>query len=105
METERSSSGEGKSRRPTSVGPRIYTTGPVLDGEPPFWQSSIATETPAEAELAVAEQKKAGDDGVKVLGNISTKGYEAVLAAAARHEIPEIPVYDHAPTRLAWRTR
>lgn len=79
------------------VGPRIYTTGPILDGEPPFWQGSIPIQTPEEAEQEVAAQKKAGYDGVKVLANISPEAYEAVLAAAARHEIP---VYGHAPTRL-----
>jgi imidazolonepropionase-like amidohydrolase len=79
------------------VGPRIYTTGPVLDGEPPFWPGSISIETPEEAEQEVAAQKKAGYDGIKVLANISPEAYEAVLAAAARHEIP---VYGHAPTRL-----
>jgi imidazolonepropionase-like amidohydrolase len=79
------------------VGPRIYTTGPILDGEPPFWSGSVAIETPEEAEQAVAAQKKAGYDGVKILTAISPEAYEAVLAAAAKHEIP---VYGHAPIRL-----
>ncbi|MEN8375523.1 MAG: amidohydrolase family protein [Gemmatimonadota bacterium] len=79
------------------VGPRIYTTGPILDGEPPYWGGSIAIETPEEAEQEVAAQEEAGYDGIKVLANMSPEAYEAVLAAAARHEIR---VYGHAPSRL-----
>jgi imidazolonepropionase-like amidohydrolase len=79
------------------IGPRIYTTGPILDGEPPYWPGSVAIETREQAEQEVAAEKMAGYDGVKVLAGIPPEAYEAVLAAAGKHDIP---VYGHAPARL-----
>ena len=82
------------------LGPRIYTTGPILDGDPPFWQGSVPIETAGEAEAAVAAQKAAGYDAVKVLANLSPEAYASVLKAAAAHGLP---VYGHVPTRMDLR--
>src|SRR5262249_50501616 len=38
------------------LGPRIFTTGPLIDGKPPIWNGSAVVETPEEAERVVAEQ-------------------------------------------------
>lgn len=70
-------------------GPAIYTVGPYINE--PF------VTTPAEVERAVAEQKRAGYDFVKLHGNLSRDAY-ARLNAVARRE--GIRVIGHAPRNL-----
>ncbi len=45
------------------VGPTLYTSGPMLDGDPPIWPGvSVVVTTPEEARDIVVEQKRAGYD-------------------------------------------
>ena len=48
------------------LGPRIYSTGPITDGNPPVWRTSRTVETPAEAEDAVRSDKRDGYVAIKV---------------------------------------
>jgi len=84
-------------RRGDRFGPTIYTTGPILDGEPAYWPGSVVVTTPEEAERVVGEQREAGYDGVKVYDNLLPHVYEAIVAAAGKHDIP---VYGHTPLRV-----
>lgn len=79
------------------LGPTIYTTGPIIDGNPPLKKYYTVIETPEEAEKEVAAQKQAGYDAIKVLSNLSPEAYEAILAAAKKHNLP---VYGHVPKRI-----
>ncbi|MCA1560539.1 MAG: amidohydrolase family protein [Acidobacteria bacterium] len=76
------------------LGPTIYTTGPLIDGTPPIWNTSVVVETPEEAERVVADQKRAGYDFVKVYSMLSREAYAALFAAAGRHGIK---VVGHVP--------
>jgi imidazolonepropionase-like amidohydrolase len=76
------------------LGPTIYTTGSILDGNPPLKKYYTVIETPEEAEKEVAAQKQAGYDAIKVLSNLSPDVYEAILLAAKEHNLP---VYGHVP--------
>jgi hypothetical protein len=49
-------------------GPHIYSTGPVTDGNPPFWDGARIVETREQAEKAVRSDKQAGYIAVKVVG-------------------------------------
>ncbi len=79
------------------LGPTIYTTGPILDGDPPAYPGSAVITTPEQAVREVAAEKQAGYDGVKVLDNLLPDVYEAVLRAAKEQRLP---VYGHVPWRV-----
>lgn len=76
------------------LGPTIYTTGPILDGNPPSWPGSEVVETAEAARKAVAAHREAGYDFIKVLSGVSAEVYEAIIAAARTHEIH---VVGHVP--------
>lgn len=78
-------------------GPTIYTTGPILDGNPPAFPGSVVVTTPAQAAKEVEAEKEAGFDAIKVLDNLSPEVYGAILNAAQEHGLP---VYGHVPWRV-----
>jgi imidazolonepropionase-like amidohydrolase len=79
------------------IGPRIYSTGPITDGNPPVWESSRIVETPAQAEEAVRSDKQKGYVAIKVYSQLSKDGYNAIVAAARRQGLP---VVGHVPTSV-----
>jgi imidazolonepropionase-like amidohydrolase len=76
------------------VGPTIYTTGPIIDGNPPTGPGNTVVETPEQAAQVVAEHKKAGYDFIKVYDGLSLECYDAIIEAAAKHDIR---VVGHVP--------
>jgi len=48
------------------IGPRIYTSGPMLDGPKPRFPSSVVIATPEDAHRAVADLKQRGADFIKL---------------------------------------
>ena len=79
-------------------GPSIVTAGPLLDGSPPVQPDNTVVRTADEARAAVAEQKAAGYDFIKVYINLSTKAYEAILDEARKLGMP---VAGHVPRNSA----
>jgi imidazolonepropionase-like amidohydrolase len=79
------------------LGPRIFTTGPLIDGSPPIWHGSEVVDSAADAERVVAEQKAAGYDFLKVYSNLSPEAFDAIAAAARKHGLRMI---GHVPTRV-----
>jgi hypothetical protein len=67
------------------VGPRIYTAGPIVDGESPVWPGSVELVDPADAPRIAREQKEAGYDFLKPYSKLTAECYEA-LAVAAEEE-------------------
>src|ERR1700730_11891824 len=76
------------------TGPRIYTSGPMLDGPKPRFPSSIAITTPDDARRAVAELKRSGADFIKMQSLIPR---EAVFAVADEAKKQEIAFEGHVP--------
>ncbi|MEX0900289.1 MAG: amidohydrolase family protein [Gammaproteobacteria bacterium] len=62
------------------VSPRIYTSGPSLNGN--------SVPTPVAAREMVAEQKRAGYDFLKIHPGLDRPRYDAIVAAADEHDIP-----------------
>jgi hypothetical protein len=58
------------------LGPTIFTAGPIIDGNPPIWNTSKPVVTAQEAREEVAEEKKLGYDFVKVYNRLSLDAYE-----------------------------
>ncbi len=76
------------------IGPRIYTSGPMLDGRKPRFPSSLAIGTPEDAHRAVADLKRRGADFIKLQSLIPR---EAVFAIAEEAKKQEIAFEGHVP--------
>src|SRR6266478_7938676 len=76
------------------IGPRIRTSGPMLDGPKPRFPSSVAIATPDGARRAVADLKRHGADFIKLQSLISR---EAVFAIADEAKKQNIPFEGHVP--------
>lgn len=62
------------------IGPRLYTSGPSLNG------NSVAT--PEDGRRMVAGQKAAGYDFLKIHPGLDRARYDAIAAAAREHKLP-----------------
>jgi imidazolonepropionase-like amidohydrolase len=69
------------------VGPRIMTSGPMLDGPKPRFPSSIAIATPDDARKAVDNLKESGADFIKLQSLLSPEAVQAVADEARKQEI------------------
>jgi imidazolonepropionase-like amidohydrolase len=76
------------------VGPRIYSSGPMLDGPKPRFPSSVAIATADDARRAVANLKYRGADFIKLQSLIPR---DAVFAIADEARKREIPFEGHVP--------
>jgi imidazolonepropionase-like amidohydrolase len=75
-------------------GPTIYTTGPVMEGNPSNHPLMTIFKTPQEAEQSVARQKAQGYDSVKVYDHLNLETYRAIARAAKENGLP---VVGHVP--------
>ena len=69
------------------IGPRIRTSGPMLDGPKPRFPSSIAIATPEDGRRAVADLKRRGADFIKLQSLIPREGVFAIVEESKRQEI------------------
>lgn len=76
------------------LGPRILTSGPMLDGPKPRFPSSIAIATPEDGRRAVDTLKHSGADFIKLQSLIPR---EAVFAIAEEARKQEMPFEGHVP--------
>lgn len=76
------------------IGPRIWTSGPMLDGNKPRFPSSLAVGTPEQGRAAVDELKRRGADFIKLQSLLSA---ETVMAVAEEAKKEEIPFEGHVP--------
>jgi imidazolonepropionase-like amidohydrolase len=81
-------------------GPRIFTTGPIMDGPIPIWPGSKVLETPEEARKAVISVQEEGYDAVKVYELLTREVYEEIMKTAK--EIG-IRVVGHVPREVGLR--
>jgi imidazolonepropionase-like amidohydrolase len=75
-------------------GPRIYTAGPLLDGNPPVRPDNTVVGTGAEATSAVAAQAAAGYDFVKIYSALGLDAYQGIVAEARARKLP---ISGHVP--------
>jgi len=79
------------------LGPRIFSSGPMLDGPKPRFPSSIAISTPDDGRRAVVDLKRRGADFIKLQSLIPR---EAVFAIADEAKKQEIPFEGHMPDAM-----
>jgi len=69
------------------LGPRIFTSGPMLDGPKPRFPSSIAITTPEDGRRAVDQLKQRGADFIKLQSLIPRDAVFAITEEAKKQEI------------------
>jgi cytosine/adenosine deaminase-related metal-dependent hydrolase len=79
------------------VGPRIYTAGPIVDGENAVWPGSVELVDPEAAAEVVRTQKEAGYDFLKPYAMLTRECYQS-LAVAARDQ--GMRLMGHVPEAL-----
>jgi imidazolonepropionase-like amidohydrolase len=79
------------------IGPRIRTSGPMLDGPKPRFPSSIAVATPEDGRRAVDRLKERGADFIKLQSLIP---HDAVLAIADETKKQEMAFEGHVPDAM-----
>src|SRR5215470_3361263 len=79
------------------LGPRIYTSGPMLDGPKPRFPSSVAITTPEDGRHAVDDLERRGADFIKLQSLIPR---EAVFAIAEEAKKQQIPFVGHVPDAM-----
>jgi len=76
------------------LGPRIFTSGPMLDGPKPRFPSSLAITTPEDGRRAVDQLKQRGADFIKLQSLVPR---EAVFAIADEAKKQEMAFEGHVP--------
>ena len=70
-----------------TVGPRIYYSGPIVDGPKPIWPGSIAVGTAEQGKQAVDKVQAMGCDFVKVYSLLPREAYFAIAEEAKKRNI------------------
>ena len=79
------------------AGPRVFSCGPFLDGDPPSWPGARVVHDAAEARVAVDELVAAGYDCAKIYNELDAGAVDGILAAARD---VGLPVVAHVPFRV-----
>jgi imidazolonepropionase-like amidohydrolase len=80
------------------LGPRLFFSGPLLDGMPPVWPSlSLLVDTPQQARSAVNFLADQGVDFVKVYNNVKEPELKVIVETAKERGIP---VAGHIPRSM-----
>lgn len=82
-------------RRGAFIGPRVYSSGPLMDGPEPIWgDNSVVLTDPVQAVGAVESQKKSGYRAVKLYEGLTPEIYRAAVKAAKKRDMQ---VWSHTP--------
>ena len=79
------------------LGPRLVTSGPLVDGDPPVGANPVVVRTADEARAVVDSLADAGADFIKPYENLSRQAYFAILDQAQRRGLA---VDGHLPFRI-----
>jgi hypothetical protein len=80
------------------IGPRLFFSGPLLDGMPPVWPDlSLLIDTPQRARSAVNFLADQGVDFVKVYNNVKEPELRAIIETAKERGLP---VAGHIPRSM-----
>jgi hypothetical protein len=83
------------------IGPRVFSCGPVLDGERPRWPTARVVREAEDASAAVRELAAAGVDCIKVYSGVGPEALEAIKRAARSSGLR---VIGHISRNVPWDT-
>lgn len=78
-------------------GPRIVTSGPIMDGPEPLWNSSLSIATSEMAVGAVRSQHATGYNAIKLYERLDAESYRAAVGEAKRLGMQ---IWAHTPDSL-----
>jgi hypothetical protein len=81
-------------KRGSLLGPNIYTTDRILDGDPPVASNALSIATQGKAREAVRKLKVDGFDFAKIYNNVSQATFNAIVDEAGKQNLP---VFGHIP--------
>lgn len=90
-------------RAPGAISPRVYFSGPLLDGDPVVYSGvdrpeiGVQNATEEAASQRVSSLKAGGVDFIKIYEMVSPEVFDALVAAAERHDLP---IASHVPLSL-----
>lgn len=76
------------------LGPNIYTTDRIFDGDPPLPRNAHSLKTADDARRAVQELKEDGFDFIKIYNNVSLPVFQAIVDEARKQGLS---VFGHIP--------
>lgn len=76
------------------IGPTIYSSGPITDGDPPEISNARVVKTAEQARQAVRDDKAHGYVGIKIYDYLSLEAYKAIVDEAKK---VGLPVFGHLP--------
>lgn len=79
------------------AGPRVYTSGPLIDGDPPIRSGGLVVTSPEQAIGAVRAQWASGFPAVKLYERLDADSFKAAIDEARRLEMK---VFSHTPIAL-----
>jgi imidazolonepropionase-like amidohydrolase len=82
-----------------TLGPHIYSTGPLNDGKPISWRGSREIKNRQQAREGVRADKEAGYVATKVYDGLTKESYEALVAEARKEHLP---VVGHVPDAVGY---
>lgn len=82
-----------------TLGPHIYSTGPLNDGKPISWRGSREIKNAQQARESVRADKQAGYVATKVYDGLSKESYQALVAEARKENFP---VVGHVPDAVGF---
>ncbi|MCC6429032.1 MAG: amidohydrolase family protein [Phycisphaerales bacterium] len=85
-------------KRSAAIGPTLWVTGAIIDGDPPIWPFSEPVDTPEEGRAAVQKLKAAGVDMIKVYSKLKPEVYKAIIEEAHKNKLK---VTGHIPAGVS----
>ena len=79
------------------LGPRLYISSPIIDGEPPIWPGSTIVTNSEDAVKWVSKYKEMGYDFIKIYEMLTMDVYDSIINAAEKENIP---VVGHVPVSV-----
>ena len=70
------------------LGPELYSTSPILEGENFTWPFSVKITDPSEADSLIKGYKENGYQAIKIYHTISKPVHEAIVKAGLKYNIP-----------------
>ena len=75
------------SAQSVALGPRVVAAGPMLDGNPPVYSSSLPVPDPGSAKRIVDSLKQVGVDFIKVYNRLSRDIFFAIADACKQQNL------------------
>ena len=80
------------------IGPKIYNSGPIVDGNSPTWDGSDVADSPEKGREIVRQQKASGADFIKVYFSLEKDVYLAIIDEAKKQNLR---VSGHLPAKVS----